>query len=361
MEQQQIINQLMTVLQADSLSDDEFNQNALQLFAYQYTNNLPFRKFCQQKGKTIRTVKSWKDIPAVPINAFKQVALTCTPPEQAERYFMTSGTTQGVKGKHYHPTLQVWNLSMKTYFKQRFMKETEKIRMGILFPTEEEMPNSSLARYLALAKQEFGTEESHYLLDENGIDLVRLIQELEHAERSGEPYALLGASFSFVHLFEGLENIGRSFQLPDGSKILDTGGFKNQSKEWELDDFYHALSSVLGVPRKDCINMYGMTELSSQLYDAGNEQVPSIKSGPHWLKTRIINPLTGEEVSEGERGVIVHCDLANYNSVSTILTEDLGMKVGEGFLLLGRVQGTEAKGCSIAVEEFIKAATEPAR
>jgi hypothetical protein len=361
MEQQQIINQLLTILQSDSLSDDDFNQIALQLFAYQFTNNLPYRKFCQQKGKTIRTVKSWKDIPAVPINAFKEVALTCTPPEGAERYFMTSGTTQGVKGKHYHPTLQVWNLSMKTYFKRRFMKETEKIRMGILFPTEEEMPNSSLARYLALAKKEFGTEESHYFLGESGIELERLIQELEHAEQSGEPYALLGASFSFVHLFENLAKIGRSFQLPPGSRILDTGGFKNQSKEWEPDEFYQELSRVLGVPREDCINMYGMTELSSQLYDAGNEQVPSVKSGPHWVKTRIIHPFTGEEVAEGERGVIVHCDLANFNSVTTILTEDLGMKVGEGFLLLGRVQGTEAKGCSIAVEEFIQAAKEQTR
>lgn len=359
MEQQKIINNLLTILQSDSLSDQDFNQYALQLFAYQFTNNLPFRKFCQQKGKTIRTVKSWKDIPAVPINAFKEVELSCTPPNEAERYFMTSGTTQGVKGKHYHPTLQVWNLSMKTFFKQRFMQDTEKIRMGILFPTEGEMPNSSLARYLALAKQEFGTEESHYLLNENGIDLKRLVQELEHAECSGEPYALLGASYSFVHLFEHQGNIGRRFQLPPGSKILDTGGYKNQSKEWELDDFYQELSRVLGVRREDCINMYGMTELSSQLYDSGNERVPSVKSGPHWLKTRIIHPLTGEEVPEGERGVIVHCDLANFNSVTTILTEDLGMKVAEGFLLLGRVQGTEAKGCSIAVEEFFQAAKGP--
>jgi hypothetical protein len=356
MQQPQIIANLKTIIQADSISVEDFNQTALQIFAYQYTNNLPFRKFCMQKGKTIRTVKSWKDIPAVPINAFKEVPLSCTPKEEAERFFMTSGTTKGVKGKHYHPTLQIWNLSMRTYFKKRFMKETEKIRMGILFPTEVEMPNSSLARYLSLAKKEFGTEESHYLLDENGFMLEVLIQELEHAEKTGEPYSLLGASFSFVHLFEELEKLGLSFQLPPGSKVLDTGGFKNQSKEWKLDDFYAELSRLLGVSRNDCINMYGMTELSSQLYDSGNEHVPSIKSGPHWVRTRIIHPLTGEEVAHGERGVIVHCDLANFNSVTTILTEDLGMKVDDGFLLLGRVQGTEAKGCSIAVEEFIQSA-----
>jgi phenylacetate-coenzyme A ligase PaaK-like adenylate-forming protein len=361
MEQQKIINDLLTILQSDSLGEQDFNQMALQTFAYQYTNNLPFRKFCQQKGKTLRTVKSWRDIPAVPINAFKEVPLSCIPPEEAERFFMTSGTTKGVKGKHYHPTLQVWNASMRLNFKKRFMKGMEKIRMGILFPTEEEMPNSSLARYLALAKKEFGTAESQYLLTENGINLNLLIQELEQAERSGEPYALLGASFSFVHLLEELEKQGRHFQLPSRSRVLDTGGFKNQSKEWDLDDFYDQISSLLGVPRFDCINMYGMTELSSQLYDSGNEHVPSVKSGPHWLKTRIIHPLTGEEVTEGERGVIVHCDLANFNSVTTILTEDVGMKVKDGFLLLGRAQGTEAKGCSIAVEEFIKAAKGPLR
>ena len=49
----------------------------------------------------------------------------------------------------------------------------------------------------------------------------------------------------------------------------------------------------------------------------------------------------------------MHCDLANFNSVTTILTEDLGVEVDDGFLLLGRVQGAEARGCSIAVEEFI--------
>lgn len=102
--------------------------------------------------------------------------------------------------------------------------------------------------------------------------------------------------------------------------------------------------------------MYGMTELSTQFYDSGNEIVPSVKTGPHWIRTRIVNPLSGEDVPKGERGVMVHCDLANLNSVTTILTEDLGIEKAEGFLLLGRVQGAEAKGCSIAIEEFIKAA-----
>ena len=52
------------------------------------------------------------------------------------------------------------------------------------------------------------------------------------------------------------------------------------------------------------------------------------------------------------------CDLANYNAVTTILTEDVGVAAGDGFKLLGRAQGSQAKGCSIAVDQFLKA-TQP--
>ena len=355
MQQQDVMNNIQSFIESGSHSEEDFNRFALQLFEYQYKNNLPYRNYCMQKRKTLRTVKSWKDIPAVSVNAFKETSLTCIDTEQAERAFMTSGTTKGVKGKHYHPNLETWNLSMKTCFKQWFMKDAEKIQMVMRSAKQEEMPNSSLAHYLSLAMKEFGTEDSKYLLSENGILLNLLVQELEQAEQTGKPYALLGASYSFVQLFEKLEKLGRSFNLPTGSRILDTGGFKNQSKEMDLDEFYNQLSTLFGIARKDCINMYGMTELSTQLYDHGNEHLPSIKFGPHWVKTRVINPLTGEDVALGERGVIVHCDLANFNSVTTVMTEDLGIKVNNGFILLGRVQGTEAKGCSIAVEEFISA------
>nr|WP_263327908.1 long-chain fatty acid--CoA ligase [Neobacillus sp. Marseille-Q6967] len=360
-QQQEIIQNLLQWMQQDSVTEEEFNEQALRLFSYQYQNNLPFRTFCMQKGKTPRVVKTWRDIPAVPINAFKEVTLSCTAPEEAKAVFMTSGTTKGIRGKHYHPSLDVYDQSMVFNFKQRVMKDTGKIRMGILFPSEAEMPNSSLAHYLALAGQEFGTVDSHYLITNNGINFERLLKELERAEETGEPYALIGASFSFVHMLDELERLGKTFSLPKGSRILDTGGFKNQSKELELDEFYQLLSIYLGVDRSDSINMYGMTELSTQFYDNGNHSVPSVKSGPHWIRTRVINPLTGEEVPKGERGVLVHCDLANFNSVTTILTEDLGVEVDNGFLLLGRVQGTEAKGCSIAVEEFLKAAKGAAK
>lgn len=352
----EIVDAVLAFLAQDGCTDAEFDALALRLFAEQHAHNAAYRRFCQLRGATPRTVRSWRDIPAVPITAFKEVTLSCTPADSAERVFMTSGTTRGdVKGRHYHPTIAVWDASMTRNFARRFMQGSERLPMGILFPDEQEMPNSSLAHYLAMAVREFGTPDSRWYVSRDGMDTQGLRGMLRAAERSGEPCAILGASWSFVHLMDELAASGERFALPAGSRILDTGGYKSQSRELPLEQFYAQLSATFGVPRERCINMYGMTELSSQLYDEGNAVVPSVKSGPHWIRSRLVDPLTGREMPRGERGILVHCDLANFNSVTSILTEDVGVAADGGFLLLGRAEGAQAKGCSLAVQEFLQA------
>jgi hypothetical protein len=352
-----IVDLLLSFVAQDGCTDAEFDAVALRLFAHQYANDEPFRRFCQGRGATPRKVKHWRDIPAVPINGFKDLTLSCQPPQTCERVFMTSGTTRGdVKGRHFHPTLDVWNACFRRDFARRFMRGTPRLRMGILFPSETQLRNSSLAHYLQYAVDQFGSQGSAHFVGPGGLDVEGLRAALAAAERSGEPYALLGASYSFVHFMDELRASGQAFRLPPGSRILDTGGYKGQSRSLEMEEFYVALSATFGVPRELCINMYGMTELCSQFYDDGNAVVPSVKSGPHWIRSRVVEPLTGIEVPKGQRGILVHCDLANFNSVTTILTEDVGVEVDGGFLLLGRAEGAQAKGCSLAVEEFLQAA-----
>ncbi len=373
----ELVDTLLGFMAQDGCTDEQFDALACRLFAHQFTGNEPYRRFCQGRGATPRTVKGWRDIPAVPINGFKDLTLSCQPPPSCERVFMTSGTTRGdLKGRHYHPTPAVYDSSMLRNFGRRFMGGTERIRMGILFPDETVLPNSSLAHYLALAARDFGTAGSRCFVGPQGLDSAALQAMLAEAERGGEPVALLGASYVFVHLMDQLAALGRSYRLPAGSRVLDTGGYKAQSRELGLEEFYASLSAALGIGRELCINMYGMTELSTQFYDSGNAQVPSVKSGPHWIRSRLVDPLTGREVARGERGILVHCDLANFNSVTSILTEDVGVEAPldtvraepfdrlrangnnpGGFLLLGRAEGAQAKGCSLAVEEFIEAAT----
>ena len=349
-------DQVLDFIGRDSSTETEFDAMALALFAHQFDNNESFRRFCLKKGRSPRVVTSWREIPPVPISAFKTLTLSCVAPESAERVFMTSGTTGGARGRCYHPTLAVYDRSMIANFRERFMRGHDRIRMGVLFPTEEEMPNSSLAHYLALAAGRFGAPDSEYLLNQKGLENDLLFRALDEAAATGEPYALLGATYSFVHAFDEMERAGRRYRLPPGSRVLDTGGFKGRSRDVATGEFYGRMESLLGVAPSECINMYGMTELSTQFYDDGNDRADAPKSGPHWIRTRIVNPLSGADVPPGEQGILVHCDLANYNSAVAIMTEDVGIACGGGFVLLGRAGDEEAQGCSVAVAEFLEAA-----
>ncbi len=364
-----LVPALLDFLAQDGCTDAEFDAMALRLFEHQYTHNAPLRRFCQGRGVTPRRIRHWHEIPAVPINAFKELTLSCEPPEACERVFMTSGTTRAeVKGRHHHPTIGVWDLSMRRGFERFFMRANPggdtgagaapswpaRLPMALLFPPEEELGNSSLGRYLSQARRLFGAPGSGHFVSTQGMDLPGLMDFLARAEAGGEPVALLGASYAFVHLLDALAAEGRRVKLPAGSRLLDTGGYKRQSRELALDDFYDQLTQALGLPRTHCLNMYGMTELSSQFYDAGNEAVPSVKRGMHWIRSRVVDPLTGAEVPQGQVGVLAHCDLASFNSTTTILTEDLGVAVDGGFQLLGRAEGAQARGCSLAVQEFLQ-------
>ncbi|MBW7461774.1 CoF synthetase, partial [Paenibacillus sepulcri] len=73
-------------------------------------------------------------------------------------------------------------------------------------------------------------------------------------------------------------------------------------------------------------------------------------------RTLVLDPDTLEPVSQGESGVLAHFDLANWNSSLAILTEDTGCMTDRGLMLEGRLQGSEARGCSIAVDQLKQAA-----
>jgi hypothetical protein len=58
-----LVADLLAFIAMDDCTDDQFNQFALRLFAYQYECNAPFRSFCQRRGATLRNVRSWRDVP----------------------------------------------------------------------------------------------------------------------------------------------------------------------------------------------------------------------------------------------------------------------------------------------------------
>lgn len=92
-----------------------------------------------------------------------------------------------------------------------------------------------------------------------------------------------------------------------------------------------------------------MSEMASQFYGHG---VDPVKRGPHWVRTRAIDPQTGKEALPGTPGLLRHYDLANWNSVLALQTQDRGTWTENSFLLQGRAINAEVRGCSLTVEEL---------
>jgi phenylacetate-coenzyme A ligase PaaK-like adenylate-forming protein len=343
--------------------ENAYNETALRLFSYQFKLNAPYRKYCQARRKSPLTVSNWRDIPPIPIQAFKELTLSCEPENEAEAVFMTSGTTNAdKKGRNYHPTLQVWDASMAASFKHFVMPDCERITMFVLTPGKELNPNSSLSRYVSMAVEHYGSSNSRFFFKPDvGLDMEEVAQALKASELRGEPVLLIGATFSYVHLLDYCHERGLRFSLPDNSRIFDTGGLKGQAREVTAEELHQAFASTFHIERDLCLNMYGMTELSSQIYDQSlrsrTMDGPTLyeKTGPAWIRTLVLNPDTLEPVKQGETGVLAHYDLPNWNSCLAILTEDMGYFTEKGFVLLGRAQGSEARGCSIAIDQLMQA------
>jgi hypothetical protein len=344
------------------VDDATFNTFAQRLFAYQFTANMPYQKYCLRRRQTPDTVQHWREIPAVPIGAFKELPLSCIPPQQAAAVWMSSGTTRPERrSKHYLARLDIYNASMLPNFAAHVLPDGARLPMLVLNPPRTALPNSSLAHYLHLVLETFGTPGGDFYLGAQGLAVDRLVQHLRQAEEHSQPVCLLGASFAFVHALDAFAARGVTFALPAGSRIMDTGGFKGQSREMSRQELYALFTQYFGVPETHCVNMYGMSEFSSQFLDNTfrlawhGAPAPLAKENPPWTRTVVVDPETLEPVSAGRRGLLLHYDLANQNSVAAILTEDVGMAVEQGFVLLGRAEGSEVRGCSVAIDEMLVA------
>ena len=163
---------------------------------------------------------------------------------------------------------------------------------------------------------------------------------------------LLGTAFSFVHLLDFFAEHNLRFQFPPGSRVMETGGYKSRSRTMPKEELHALITERLGIPAENIISEYGMSELSSQAYDSAIHPPssilhPRIFRFPSWARVRIISPETGREVADGETGLIRVFELANVFSVMAVQTEDLGVRRGDGFELIGRAQFAEPRGCSL--------------
>lgn len=313
---------------------------ALEVFAHQFTANAPYRRYCEALGRTPAHVHDWRDIPALPTDAFKLRSLLprSFPAGRASRYFLTSGTTTDVRGRHEFEDLDLYEASILAGWKETGLPEFPE--PWFLSQSAEISRESSLVHMFDVLRRAAGKKNDRWMIDEKGtIDASRIPGD--------RPVQLFSTAIGLLRWIES----GTSVRLAEGSWVFETGGYKGLAETMDPDDFRETAGKFLGVPPRRILNEYSMTELSSQFYRWPDEPA---HRGPFWMRIRVVDPETGRPAGEGEPGYLEIVDLANLGSVAAIRTQDLAIATGDSeFILLGRDPGALARGCSRAVDDLL--------
>jgi hypothetical protein len=263
-----------------------------------------------------------------------------------------------MRGSHHFRDLHIYDTAARAAARYALFPDVQRIPLIVLAPREQEAPDSSLSYMLARFLDWFGDGRSTYVWRDGAVSVDAMRAVLARAEREGFPVALLGTSFAFVHAEEALGS--RRFALPVGSRIMPTGGFKGRSREVAPADLRRTLTGRYGIEDAFIVAEYGMTELSSQMYETslleavgGRAPAPRRLWVPGWVRATIVDPESLAPKDSGDIGILRIDDAANLDSVCAVQTSDRAMADEDGIVLLGRDPDAIPRGCSLAVDELL--------
>jgi acyl-CoA synthetase (AMP-forming)/AMP-acid ligase II len=316
---------------------------ALALWRWQRDHSPSYAAFCGDAAP-----ERLAEIPAVPVGLFRDLPWCCFEPDQARHRFHTSGTTTGHPGVHRLLDCDSYDLASAGWFQACLPQAPT--RAISLIPSPTAAPNSSLSHMVGMLYP-----GASWLAEGGGlVDAERAWALLALQD---QPVFVASTALALAAL---LDTPGEAL-LPPGSVLMTTGGFKGRSLQVEPAELLNAAAERMG-PGLLLVGEYGMTELSSQLWtqptsaaDGGTTPARPFYPPP-WLVPVVVDPGSGAPLPPGEPGQLRFVDLANDHSVLAIETMDQGRLTEDGGLILhGRLPGAQARGCSLSVEEALRA------
>jgi hypothetical protein len=310
---------------------DAFDTAALELFRYQAERCAPYRRYIELLGIEPEEVKRVEDIPMLPIELFKSEDVYCgdTPPEII---FTSSNTGSTVPSRHMMASLEIYRKSFMAAFKA-FYGDPKQWSIYGLLPNYLEREGSSLVYMVDTLIRECGSG-GFYL-----HDYERLIDDMR---ADAKPKILLGVSYALWDLAE------QYAPKLDNTVVMETGGMKGRREEISKSALHEILCGGFGVER--IASEYGMAELTSQAYSAGE----GIFRTPQWMRVMVrdVND-PFDHAPVGGRGGIDIIDLSNIYSCAFIQTQDVGRVLGDGaFMIDGRISGSDIRGCNLLVHDM---------
>ena len=317
-------------------NEEDFRAACLDNFMFQYENVEVYRKFVDYLNINPNSITEVEQIPFLPIEMFKnhQVLNKNTP---TDFYFQSSGTTQMTRSKHFISDLKLYEESIYQSFTEFIGLPEDYIFIGLL-PNYSENPHSSLIYMIDFLMKKSNKVENGYFLY-NHQELLDLLNTLQDKK-----VLLFGVSFALLDFLDFILDNKKVLNSLENLTVIETGGMKGRKEEMTKDQLLVLLQE--GYKTQSIFSEYSMTELLSQAYSLGNNEYQT----PAWMRVLVRNledPFSYAE--EGKTGAINIIDLANRHSCSFIATQDLGKIVHQKFQVLGRIDHSDIRGCSLLV------------
>lgn len=283
--------------------------------------------------------------PAVPTEAFRHLRLATFPPDKTIQTFLTSGTTSGARGKHEFRSMQRYDVAALTFGRKMLLQDRFDWTLVSFIPHPSLLKESSLSYMTGLIAKQINA--SHFFVGgQFQFDANSVLNVLESLR--GKKILIMSTSFMLVEIMDALDEC--CFHFSTDSLLMQTGGFKGRVKEISRADLDARVHGMFGIPPERSIAEYGMTELSSQLYENIGPQ--KVLHAPPWVRVLVVDPISLEPLPLGVRGLVRIDDLANVDSIACIQTQDEGTRTEQGLILHGRAPDAMPRGCSLAVEEM---------
>ncbi|MEO7331040.1 MAG: acyl-protein synthetase, partial [Minicystis sp.] len=245
---------------------EPFDALALSIARFQHDRVPALARLARARAVDLARAHEASSIPAVPCDVFRLARIAAHAPAEDTLIFRTSGSTQGLdaRGEHALRRTDTYARAALAWGKRLLFPDHARMRALILASLPSEQPDSSLGFMLDLFARTLGGPFSFHVR-EGALDAAAVAREANEARKSGEAAIVLATSFALVHLLEA--SAGLDLRLPAGSRVMQTGGFKGRSREVAPDDLRREVSALFAVPETHVVSEYGMTELSSQLYE----------------------------------------------------------------------------------------------
>ncbi len=352
---------MIRAFEAEHGMPESFDALATDLAAFQAAHVPGYARLCSARGVDPRAITRASEAPAVPAEAFKLARVFAFDENDAAFTFRTSGTTVGARGTHAMRSTASYDAAALAYGASMFARGLTsgglRVPVLVLGPSDVETPDSSLSHMCALFARAFGDGDSGptFFVRGDALEVDALLARAASLPRD-VPALVLATSFGLVHCLDALK--GRTVALPPRSRVMQTGGYKGRSREVSAAELREGVSRAFAVDERAVVAEYGMTELSSQFWEATlvDENAPHGEyAGPPWARVVPVDPETLAPVADGAVGIARIEDLANVDSAFAVLTQDRVRRKGARFELLGRAPGAPPRGCSIALDEMLSA------